>query len=208
MARFYIGIALILFVFTGHSQVTIQGELFSPKGTKASLEASIIISPLEKPGSITAFGFSSADGKFRIAVSSPSDSILLQVKSMSVRDTILRLANKSQLLRIPVTEQHHQISEVRVANRPIFSKGDTTTYIVSSFVQRKDFSIGDVISNMPGFEVSPEGKVSYQGRDIQKYYIEGLDLLEGQYSLANKNLPHTAVGAVEVLHNHQPVKAI
>lgn len=208
MARFCVSIAFILLVFTGLSQVTIQGELFSPTGTKANLEASIIISPLEKPGSITAFGFSSADGKFRIAVSSPSDSILLQVKSMSVRDTILRLANKSQLLRIPVTEQHHQISEVRVANRPIFSKGDTTTYIVSSFVQRKDFSIGDVISNMPGFEVSPEGKVSYQGRDIQKYYIEGLDLLEGQYSLANKNLPHTAVGAVEVLHNHQPVKAI
>jgi hypothetical protein len=28
----------------------------------------------------------------------------------------------------------------------------------------------------------------YQGKAINKYYIEGLDLLEGKYNLANDNL--------------------
>jgi hypothetical protein len=41
---------------------------------------------------------------------------------------------------------------------------------------------------MSGIEILPDGKVLYQGKPINKYYIEGLDLLEGKYNLANKNL--------------------
>ena len=92
--------------------------------------------------------------------------------------------------------------------RAITGKKDTITYLVGKFAQVKDQSIGDVIKNMPGFEVSPEGQVSYQGKPIQKYYIEGMDLLEGRYAIANKNLPYRDVGAVEVLENHQPIKIL
>ena len=79
---------------------------------------------------------------------------------------------------------------------------------MGKFAQVKDQSIGDVISNMPGFEVTADGQVSYQGKPIQKYYIEGMDLLEGRYAIANKNLPYKDVGAVEVLENHQPIKIL
>ncbi|MFV0267900.1 MAG: hypothetical protein ACK5HT_12265 [Draconibacterium sp.] len=61
---------------------------------------------------------------------------------------------------------------------------------------------------MPGFDVTEMGQIYYQGRPIQKYYIEGMDLLEKRYALANKNLPHKSVSSVEVLQNHQPVKML
>jgi hypothetical protein len=41
--------------------------------------------------------------------------------------------------------------------------------------------------------VLPDGKILYQGKAINKYYIEGLDLLEGKYNLANDNLPYQEV---------------
>jgi hypothetical protein len=47
--------------------------------------------------------------------------------------------------------------------------------MVNSFQKRP--SIGDVLKEIPGIEVLPDGK--YQGKAINKYYIEGLDLLEG-----------------------------
>jgi hypothetical protein len=59
---------------------------------------------------------------------------------------------------------------------------------------------------MPGFEEDSNGRIYYQGQQIEKYYIEGLDLLENNYQLANKNLPHDAVGSVEVLEKHQSKK--
>ena len=61
---------------------------------------------------------------------------------------------------------------------------------------------------MPGIEVLDDGKILYQGKPINKYYIEGLDLLEGKYNLANKNLPHKEVTKVQVLENHQPIKVL
>jgi hypothetical protein len=59
--------------------------------------------------------------------------------------------------------------------------------MVNSFSKEQDRSIGDVLKRMPGIEVLPDGKILYQGKAINKYYIEGLDLLEGKYNLANEN---------------------
>ena len=57
-------------------------------------------------------------------------------------------------------------------------------------------------------DVLPDGKILYQGKPINKYYIEGLDLLEGKYNLANKNLPYNQVSKVQILENHQPIKVL
>lgn len=189
------------------NQVYIDGMLVSSEGSGAN-DVSIVFHPKNDFQQIIAFGFSDHKGHFQIKIDHPQDSIALSVRSLVFRDTVLVLANRSQKIEIHLLPQSHKLAEVRVKGRPIITGKDTTTYLVAPFAQKKDFSIGDVINNMPGFEVSPEGKVLYQGRDIQKYYIEGLDLLESRYPLANKNLPHTSVSAVEVLHNHQPVKAI
>ena len=61
---------------------------------------------------------------------------------------------------------------------------------------------------MPGIDILPDGKVLYQGKPINKYYIEGLDLLEGRYNLANKNLPFGQVASVQVFENHQPIRVL
>ena len=43
---------------------------------------------------------------------------------------------------------------------------------------------------------------------INKFYIEGLDLMGGNYNQVTKNMPIEAVTSVEVLENHQPVKLL
>ena len=80
--------------------------------------------------------------------------------------------------------------------------------MVNSFSKEQDRSIGDVLKRIPGIEVLADGKILYQGKPINKYYIEGLDLLEGKYNLANENLPFKEVTKVQILENHQPVKAL
>ena len=56
--------------------------------------------------------------------------------------------------------------------------------------------------------MSPNGQILYQGEPINKCYIEGMDLLEGRYKLANDNLNVDAVTNVEILENHQPVRML
>ena len=72
-----------------------------------------------------------------------------------------------------------------------------------------DRSIGDVIAKMPGFDVDKStGKISYEGKPISKFYIEGLDMLGGKYGTATNTLPQGEVGSVQVLRNHQPIRVL
>jgi hypothetical protein len=61
---------------------------------------------------------------------------------------------------------------------------------------------------MPGIKVLSSGAIQYNGKDINKFYIENLDLLQGRYSIATNNISAKDVASVEVFEYHQPVKAL
>ena len=50
--------------------------------------------------------------------------------------------------------------------------------------------------------------ISFQGKNINKFYIEGMDLMNDRYALASNNISRKRVKAVEVLQNHQPIKLL
>jgi hypothetical protein len=201
---------LILFFSSNllFSQTLIRGTLYGDQDEEVNLRATVIAHANSKTGDIVSYGFSNSSGHFELNAKCECDSLVLVVKSLSIVETTHTIANKPQSVKIPVKYAQHSIDEVVVKAPSIISRKDTTTYIVSSFMQQKDFSVGDVIARMPCFDVDAEGKISYQGQPIQKYYIEGLDLLEKRYALANSNIPHSSVASVEVLHNHQPVRLL
>lgn len=43
------------------------------------------------------------------------------------------------------------------------------------------------------------GQISYQGTAINKFYIEGMDLLGGKYNIATNNISNDDVGSVEIM---------
>ena len=101
-----------------------------------------------------------------------------------------------------------KLREVRVTTERIREEGDTLTYLVSGFKMIQDRSIGDVLKKMPGIEVSEAGGIKFEGKPINRFYIEGLNLLDKRYQLGTKNIPVNAVKEVEILRNHQPIKAL
>ena len=101
-----------------------------------------------------------------------------------------------------------QLKEVKVKASKIRSFGDTLSYSVAAFKQGQDRSIADVIKKMPGLEVNDNGTVLFQGHPINKFYIEGLDLMGNQYGIANNNISAQNIKSVQVLKNHQPVKSL
>ncbi len=101
-----------------------------------------------------------------------------------------------------------QLKEVVVKSARIRENGDTITYNVGSFAQKQDKTIGDVLKRMPGIDVANNGKIQYQGVDINKFYIEGNDLLGGKYGIATNGVSKDDIGAVEVMENHQPMQVL
>ena len=57
---------------------------------------------------------------------------------------------------------------------------------------------------MPGIEVADNGAIRYKGRPINKFNIEGQDLLGNQYNQATRNMPADAVATVQVMEDDSP----
>lgn len=109
---------------------------------------------------------------------------------------------------VRMKETSFQLREVSVKAERISERGDTLTYSVAGFKQIQDRSIADVIRKMPGLEVKPNGSISYQGKSINHFYIEGLELMGSQYAQASNNISADKVESVQVLENHQAVKSL
>lgn len=198
-----------LLLFLGnclYSQTIIKGQISDTRG-KVIVSASVSIYK-KSSSAIIAYAITDSKGMFAITFVSSDPEVDLEVRCMGYETTISAINNTSQIKNFILSEKSFVLKEVSVKAAPILQKGDTLRYMVNSFSKEQDRSIGDVLKRMPGIEVLPDGKILYQGKAINKYYIEGLDLLEGKYNLANDNLPYQEVSQVQILENHQPIKAL
>jgi len=199
------GILFLVSIFS-FSQSTVNGKLKTVKGIPIS-NVSVTIREL-KTDKILNYNISNNKGEFSIRINSETESIQLKIRSMGYKTVVKTIENKTQTLNFVLEEEITKLNEVIIKPLPITRKGDTINYSVNAFSKQEDRTIADVLKNMPGIEVLDNGKILYQGKPINKYYIEGLDLLEGKYNLANKNLPYKTVSKVQVLENHQPIKML
>ncbi len=197
---------LVFFASSGFSQSVISGNIVDEKGEGLS-GATIMISR-DSIAAISAYGISDANGNFSIKLNTALESLFLKISYVGYTTLKQEIQNKYQELEIKLSPSAEELKEVLVEARIIEQRGDTLSFSVSAFKDQKDRVIADVLRKMPGIEILPGGQIEYQGKPIQKYYIEGLDLLEGRYSLANNNISADDVSKVQILENHQPIKLL
>lgn len=205
MNRIYIFLIYLFVTAVAVAQVNVTGTVVNKENNKPLAGASVIVKGVD--GKIKKFASSKSDGGF--AVTMPSvNGCRLEVAMMSFARQSIALDSVSFPLTVYLEPGAALLKEVTVKADRIREQGDTITYNVGSFAQQQDRSIGDVLKRMPGIDVASNGKIQYQGEDINKFYIEGSDLLGGRYGIATNGISHEDVGAVEVMENHQPMQVL
>lgn len=196
-------LAFSLMVF---AQKTVTGIITDADG-KALASASVTI---EEPGknAILAYGISNAKGEYKVSFTSPESNLDLKIKAFNQKPITQSIKNDDQKLNFSLDSQATEIQEVRLKTKLITKKGDTISYDLKSFENKNDRTLADVLKKIPGIEVNKDGTVLYQGEAINKFYVNGKDLMEGGYGTINNSLPKDAVSKVEVLENHQPVSIL
>jgi hypothetical protein len=188
-----------------YSQTVIKGNI---KDFEKTLVPNISVVVYDINENLLAYAISDFDGNYSLTFSTNLKNVDLKIKGFNFETISETIVNTSQIKNFVLKPSVTQLKEVILKESIIQQKGDTISYNVASFASEKDRTLADVLSKMPGIDVLPDGKILYQGKPINKYYIEGLDLLEGKYNLANKNLPFNQVSKVQVLENHQPIKLL
>ena len=151
------------------------------------------------------FTFTDAKGAFNIK--SNSDSLQIMVSLMGYK-THKQAVKHGDNLTVRMEEQSFNLQEVVVRTGRVWNSRDTINYDVDRFISAKDETIKDVLKKLPGVDVDESGKISYNGKDISNFYVEGMDPVGGRYNQISNNLRAEAVQTVQVMENHQPVKML
>ncbi|RZJ38309.1 MAG: hypothetical protein EOO18_03690 [Chryseobacterium sp.] len=206
MKKFLSFLFALTFSLIVFGQKTVTGIVTDSDG-KALASASVTI---EEPGknAILAYGISNAKGEYKVSFTSAESTLDLKIKAFNQKPITQTIKNDDQKLNFSLDSQATEIQEVRLKTKLITKKGDTISYDLKSFENKNDRTLADVLKKIPGIEVNKDGTVLYQGEAINKFYVNGKDLMEGGYGTINNSLPKDAVSKVEVLENHQPVSIL
>lgn len=158
---------------------------------------------------ILGFAISDAQGLFKLSVKDAADSLQVTIQHISFEQRVLVIRNAATHLSVELDTKTTQLKEVvmNASANPIFQKRDTINYVIDSLLAKQDRSVGDVIRKLPGVEIR-DGRIYYQGKELKKYYVNGLDLMGNRYGAINENLPADAVARVQIIQNDQPLKIL
>ena len=199
-------IALCLLCLPIVAQTIITGSVIDGDGKPMP---SVIVRAFSAGGDeLMAYGFTDVEGKYSLEVTDSIPSLLLRFSMLGRQTVEKKVANTSAKYDIVLREGQIELEEVTVEAPPIASSGDTVVYNVQSLSTVADRSIEDVLRKLPGITVDASGIISYKGEVINKFYIEGMDMLNGRYGLATKNIRPDDVQSVSVYENHQPQRVL
>lgn len=117
----------------------------------------------------------------------------------SERVTLKERVTKMDMILTPKVVS---LKEVTVKPDPLRQRGDTLSHNLASFLGKGDVTLEDGLKRLPGVDVAQSGAISYMGKPISQFNIEGLDMLGGKYNLATSNIPADYVTQVEIVRNH------
>lgn len=155
-----------------------------------------------------AYGLTDRDGRYAISVESKAARLRIACALLGYKEASLAVPNRTAAHDFRLAEAPIDIREVTVKAPPVNTLGDTLIYNVDTLRGASDRTIEDVIRRIPGVSIDEAGGIQYKGEDINRFYIEDLDMLGGRYTLATQNIRPEDVLSVDVYENHQPKKVL
>ena len=83
----------------------------------------------------------------------------------------------------------------------------TVSYDVAKFTDIRDKKLEDVMKKMPGISTMEWGGLTYNGMMVEKIYVNGMDILEGNYDPVYNMKPED-VERLEITENHVDIKVM
>ena len=201
MRRFISLVILLTLTLMASAQVQVKGRVINLQNKPVS----DVIVKLVKGSKTLAFTTTNVRGEYTMSLKeTPSGETQLQFSHVSYEKETekLELNSKVKTVDMVLTPKTISLKEVKIKGNPLRQRGDTLVHNLASFLGKGDVTLEDGLKRLPGVDVAKSGAISYMGKPISQFNIEGLDLLGGKYNLATRNLPADYVTQVEIVRNH------
>lgn len=186
------------FLFSQSSVLT--GTITDPENQPIEL-ASVVLLNL-KDSTVVSYSITDSKGYFKITEPKKGP-LLFQASSLGFQPfykTIQLDGKLIDLKNINLEEDLSTLDAVTIsAVVPIQIKKDTIAYSASSFKVNYDDTIENLLGKLPGVEVDSDGKITAQGDEVSRIFVDGKEFFGGDPSIVLKNLSADAISKVEVI---------
>lgn len=140
---------------------------------------------------------SSKDGSFKLSVTSLKyKNVLLHVSCIGYTPFFRNIPISAgkllyELKDIKLSSDHFMLDEMVVVGKaPLeVTEEDTTVFNASAYRTPEGGMLEDLVKQLPGGEISPDGKLLIHGKEVKKILVDGKEFFSDDPKMALKNLP-------------------
>lgn len=152
------------------------------------------------------FTRSKGDGTFLIPIAQKQTGDMLQASYMGYKKQKKAVSSEKETI-ISMASTAFVLKEVQVKGSRITGR-DTISFDLTRFANERDNSLKDVLKKLPGVDIEKNGRINYNGKPINRFTVEGLDLTGGKYNQLEENIKAKDLKKAEVIEHDQPIKAL
>ncbi|TGV04796.1 outer membrane beta-barrel protein [Flavivirga rizhaonensis] len=189
-----------LLSFSQSKKFQISGTLIS-EDEKTPLEAATIHVERIKDSTLITYSISDKNGKFKLEDKTYSASVNLFISYVGYETfkKKIDLNNPNiNLGEIVLKTDTNALDEVLITVAPITIKKDTLEFNVSSFKTKKDANVEDLLKKLPGVEVDTEGKITVNGKEVNKVLVNGKTFFGDDPTITTRNLKKEIIKKVQI----------
>ncbi|REC41282.1 TonB-dependent receptor [Chryseobacterium sp. 5_R23647] len=147
----------------------------------------------QKDSSIVNYTPTNSEGKFSLKTDELSEATILKIdaeKYITYSKSFDIIKQSVSLGEIELEKNSIQnIEEVTISASPVKIKKDTIEFNASAIKVRPDSKIEELLKQIPGVEISNEGKITVNGKEVDQIMINGKPFFDKDGKIALQNLP-------------------
>lgn len=198
----YVAFALFSCVAFGQNSFTIKGKAISKEVNKPLESATVYITSV-KDSTVIDYTITNKSGNFSITVKKITQPFVVKVASLGYQTwekEYPKLASDIDLGDIFVSDAVTNLGEVLIVGEapPIRIKNDTLEFNASSFKVRPDSNVEALLKELPGVEITKDGKIKINGKEVNEFLVNGKSFFGKDGKVAIKNLPAEIIDKIQV----------
>ncbi len=170
--------------------------------SKQPLEATTIYAESPRDSSLVVYTISDEDGFFELEDRSDLNELNLFFSFNGYKTLSMRISLKAlvKLGNIPMEEQAQELKGVSLVGErvPIIIKKDTMEFNADSFKTRPDATVEEVLKKLPGVQVDSDGKITVNGKEVDKVLVNGQVFFSNDPKVATKSLPKEIIDKIQI----------
>ena len=201
MRKSVLTLLLLFIAMTMQAQQHLITGAIIDKGTNDPVEASTV-QLLRADSTYISGAISDENGLF--SLQAPEDgSYLLKITSVGYKSTVRRImmtqGKDLAMGKININAEAIMLKAATVTAmaKKVVLKEDTFVYNSAAYRTPEGSTIEELVKRLPGAEVSDDGSIKINGKEVKKILVDGKEFMTGDTKTALKNLPTSIIDKIK-----------